>query len=167
MKDSRELPTVLHSFGGRMGFPGIGTTAYYLVNEVAKYGCRVMAVCASYDRIPDAAWKISSTLEVFNIRIPFRLLGAQRGRRMHDRKVAKILRQVHKQIDIVHCWPGSALETLHVARKYGIKSIIHRTNTHTEYAYERTAKEHQKLKVDVPSNYFYAYDKERLGREES
>lgn len=167
VENADKLPRVLHSFGNRMGYPGIGTTAYFLINEVAKYGCRVIAVSASYDRIPRTAWKKLSTLEPFGIRVPFRLLGAERGRRMHDRKAAKILRRYNREIDIVHCWPGSALETLKAARRHGITSILHRTNTHTEYAYEITAKEHEKLNVHMPRNYFYANNKERLEREES
>lgn len=166
MKNSDKALNVLHSFAGRMAYPGIGTTAHYLVNETERHGCRVMVASSSYDKRPKKAWKTISTLEIRGIRIPFRLLGKERAKRIHDRRVAYFLKKHWKEFDIIHCWPGSAFETLRVARRYKLPSVLHRTNAHTAFAYEVTAREHQKLRIRLPRKYSHTYKKNHLDREE-
>ena len=161
-----EMPTVLHSFGDRFGYSGIGTTAYQLANGAAALGCRLLLTSPSFDKIPDNRIKTLSTVTLFGHRIPFKLLGRQFGKKIHDLRTAKFLKQNGKHIDILHCWSGTALNTLKAARQHNIFSFLHRSNTHTAFAYEMARKEHQRLGINMPPKYFFTPNNDQLKMEE-
>ncbi len=159
-------PSVFFSFGGRLGFPSVGTSAYYLAEEAGKCGCRMMVVSASFDRDPLNASRKISTLEVAGKRIPFRLIGKGIARKLHDYRAASLLEKLDADVDVVHCWPGSSLRTLDIARKLALPALLQRTNAHTAYAYEAAKKEHEKLGIEMPSNYSHSPNPKRLKLEE-
>ena len=150
-----------------MGFPSVGTSAYFLAEEAGKCGCRMIVVSASFDRVPGNAWKRISTLEILGKRVPFRLVGRKRAREFHDYRAASVLRKLRDSVDAVHCWPGSSLRTLQVAKELGIPTLVQRTNAHTAFAYQIVAREHEKLGIKLPSSYSHFPDQKRLDREEA
>jgi glycosyltransferase involved in cell wall biosynthesis len=82
--------------------------------------------------------------------------------------VARNLPRIHEKdrIDIVHCWPSGALETLRTARELGIKTVLERPNTHTRYAFEVVGRECERLGVTLPKSHPHAFDAYALKREE-
>jgi glycosyltransferase involved in cell wall biosynthesis len=165
--DEPDFPNVLHSFGDRFGYTGTGTTAYQLAHGAAALGCRLFLASPSYDRIPPSVSKTFSTVSLLGHRIPFKLIGARWGRKIHDWRTAALIERYGDSIDIVHCWSGTALNTLKAARQKKVLSFLHRSNTHTAYAYATAEAEHKRLGISMPSSYFYSFHPERLKIEET
>lgn len=158
---------VLYSFPIRVGTPGNGMTAWHQVAGLAGQGVRVHLYTGSCEKPLDGLNSVKETLKPLGVKVPIRLLGMDRAAALHDRIVAKALRRLNKEIDIVHCWPSGALETLKTARKLGIKTLLERPSSHTRYVFEAVGNECEKLDMKLPKNHYTAFDNKRLTREES
>ena len=158
---------VLYSFPLRMGVSGIGMTAWYQVWGLLREGIHVELCCGSLEKQIPQLNDLRETLVPFGIKIPIRLLGATRARRLHDGIVSKSLSRISRKsrIDIVHCWPSGSLETLKTARELGIKTVLERPSAHTRFVFEVTAHECEKLGLNLGSHYS-RFDASKLAREE-
>jgi len=158
---------VLYSFPSRVGTTGIGTTAWYQISGLLREGVNVELYCGSLEKPIEHLNKSKQTLVPFGIKIPMRLLGRNGAFILHDKIVAKALKQIHKKchIDLVHCWPSGSLETLKTAREMGIKTVLERPCAHTRFVFEITVRECDKLGIKL-GNHYSRLDSKRLAREE-
>jgi glycosyltransferase involved in cell wall biosynthesis len=118
-----------------------------------------------YRRVrPDV--RVEPTLAWGKLRIPYKALGTMRALALHDRIVARRLRGLAGQIDIVHTWPCAALATLKTARELGIPTVLERPNAHTRFAYETVGKEAARLGIILPPSDEYFWKSDVLAREE-
>jgi glycosyltransferase involved in cell wall biosynthesis len=85
---------------------------------------------------------------------------------LHDRIVARRLKKLSGQIDIIHTWPLGALQTLKTAARLGIPTVLERCNAHTGYAMEVVQKECDRLGVSLPPNQEHAFNAWKLRKEE-
>jgi len=158
---------VLYSFPHRIGAGRICYTAWEQVNGIAAAGAQVTAFPASVARDLPEGVRVSPTLSRGRLRVPYRLLGQLRALVLHDRIVARRLPSLAGEIDIVHAWPLGSLETLKVARRLGIPTVLERPNAHTRMAYEVVREECEKLGVELPPDHEHAYNETILAREEA
>lgn len=162
---------VLYSFPLRFGLAGIGTTAWNQVAELVKKGLRVTLFCGSCERPVPGIHRVVETMRVGPIPIPYRLIGNARAFRFHDWKVAQEISRAAAKgdggYDVVHCWPLGSLATLRAARRCGTASVLERPNTHTAFAYEAVAREHEKLGLPVDRSHSHSFNAERLRIEEA
>jgi glycosyltransferase involved in cell wall biosynthesis len=156
---------VLHSFPHKIGAGRICTTAWQEVAGVAAAGGEVIVFPGAVARPLPASVRVEPTLARGRWRIPYRALG-ERALRLHDRIVAHRLPKLADQIDIVHAWPVGALETLRVARRLSIPTVLERPNAHTRFAYDVVARESARLGVSLPRGQEHAYNAARLAHEE-
>ena len=91
-----------------------------------------------------AKGRVRPTLARGIVRIPYRMLG-RRAFALHDWIVARRLRKLAGQVDIVHTWPLGALRTLKVAAQMGIPTVLERPSAHTRFVYEAIQREHERL----------------------
>jgi glycosyltransferase involved in cell wall biosynthesis len=84
----------------------------------------------------------------------------------HDHIVARRLEKLAGQIDIVHTWPLGAMETLKMARRLGIPTVLERCNAHTGFAMEVVQRECDRLGVTLPPDHEHAYNATKLRKEE-
>ena len=155
---------ILYSFPHKIGAARICYTAWQQVQGLASAGVDVLAMPASVAR-PVAA-NVQPTLAKGGFRLPFRLLGKYRAFRLHDRIVAKRLKTVAGEIDVVHVWPSAALETIKTAKHLGIPTVLERPNAHTRYAYDIVKAECKRIGVGLPPGDDYTYRMDVLAREE-
>ncbi len=99
-------------------------------------------------------------------RIPYRVLGTRRALALHDHIVARTLPKLTDRIDVVHTWPLAGLETLRMAKRLGITTVVERPNAHTRFAYEAVARECERIGVALPANHEHAYNESKLRKEE-
>jgi len=162
---------ILYSVPFRIGNSGSSNpiTAQQQIAGLLKQGVQVYLCTAGCKKPLDGLSGLKETLKPLGFKVPIRLLGAYRAAALHDRIVAKSLEQIHRKsrIDIVHCWPSGALETLKAARELGIKSVLERPSAHTRYVFEATANECEKLGINMPRSHYTAFDRKRLLREEN
>lgn len=156
---------VLYSFPHALGRPGIGTTAFHQVQGLIDQGLDVVLYCTSLQRKIVGARAIVETLVVAGKRVPHRALGVSRAYAYHDWRVARALRRLAEEIDVVHCWPAGCLRTLAAARAVGILSLREVPSAHTESAYERAAREAHDLGLELPKNHHHRFRGDRLARE--
>ena len=134
MTDPRPL-RILYSFPHPLGGAGIGTTAWQQVNALAGAGHRVTAMTSQCVRPwRHAPARYIPTFSVFGRRIPYKVVGVDRGWAIHDWLVAHHLRRHAADYDLVHAWPSAAERTLVAAREVGVPSFLHRPNTHPRFA---------------------------------
>lgn len=98
--------------------------------------------------------------------MPYRVVGTMRAVALHDRIVARRIRKLVGQIDIIHTWPLGALETLKTAASLGIPTVLERPNAHTRFAMEVVQRECERLGVQLPPDHEHAYNEEKLQKEE-
>jgi glycosyltransferase involved in cell wall biosynthesis len=110
--------------------------------------------------------KVRPTLAWGKARISYKLMGTMRALALHDHIVARRVKKLAGQIDIIHTWPVAAEQTLKIAAKLGIPTVLERTNAHTRYAYETYAREFKRLGVTVPPGHEYYYNTDILKKEE-
>lgn len=157
---------VLYSYPHKIGADRICYTAWQQVHGLAKAGAEVLLFPGVVHRaLPDTI-KVRPTLARGKLRIPYKMIGTMRACTLHDHIVARRLRKLAGQIDIVHTWPIAAEETLKVAAAMGIPTVLERPNAHTRFAYETYAKECKKLGVTVPLGHEYSYKVDVLEKEE-
>lgn len=157
---------VLFSFPLRLGADRICGIAWQQVNGLADAGAEVLAFPASISRPVRQQVRVSPTLAWGNLRVPYRIVGTMRAAALHDRIVARRLRELAGQIDIIHTWPLGALETLKAAAHLGIPTVLERPNANTRFAMEVVQQECERLGVALPPDHEHAYDEAKLHKEE-
>jgi glycosyltransferase involved in cell wall biosynthesis len=146
----RDHVRVLYSFPHKLGADRICYTAWEQVKGIAAAGADVLLFAGALSRpVPDSV-KIHTTLARGRLRIPYKLLGKSRALALHDHLVARKLEKLAGQIDVVHVWPSAALETIKVAKRLGIPTVLERPNAHTRFCYETVAAECKRVGVELP-----------------
>lgn len=157
---------VLYSFPHKLGAARICYTAWQQVNGLAAAGAELFVQTGALHRPVPPQVRVSATLARGKLRLPYRLLGRNRALALHDRIVARRLRELANETDIVHAWPLGALETLKTAKELGIPSVLERPNAHTRFAYQVVQRECERLGVPLPARHEHAYQHDVLDREE-
>jgi glycosyltransferase involved in cell wall biosynthesis len=163
---NKERVRVVYSFPLRLGADRICHIAWQQVNGLAAAGAELLVYPASVGRPVPAGVRVSPTLARGNLRLPFRVIGTTRAVALHDRIVARRIEKLAGQIDIIHTWPTGALETLKVAARLGIPTVLERPNAHTRFAMDVVQRECDRLGVVLPPDHEHAYNAEKLHREE-
>lgn len=163
---TRDHVRVLHSFPHRMGANRICYIAWQQVNGLAAAGAEILAFPGSLSRAVPAGVKVEPTLARGRLRLPYKLVGSRRAFVLHDSIVARRLRGLAGEVDIVHTWPLGALRTLKAARELGIPTVLERPNANTRFAYEVVQKECERLGVALPPGHEHAYNADILRVEE-
>jgi glycosyltransferase involved in cell wall biosynthesis len=158
---------VLYSFPDTIGKPGIGTTAFNQAAALAEIGVEVFVIATSAARHAAGWLELQETLSLFGRRVPHRALGIARSYRYHDRRVARRLASLGREVDLVHSWPRATLETAAVAHRLGIPLLREVPNTHTAHAYEVSAAEHAALGIPPVPGSSHSPDAETLALEEA
>ena len=158
---------VLYSFPHKLGADRICYTAWQQVNGLAQAGAKVLVYPGAMSREVSPEVSVKPTLAIGRARLPYRILGTLKTLALHDAIVAKRLRSIANEIDIVHTWPLGSLRTLKVARELGIPTVLERPNAHTRFAYEVVAAECKKVGITLPDSHEHAYNKQPLSREEA
>jgi glycosyltransferase involved in cell wall biosynthesis len=156
---------VLYSFPDGIGKPGIGTTAFNQVRELATHVERVTLYCTSLQAEVPGNVRVVETLSLFGKRVPHRALGRDRSYRYHDARVASAIRR-RPDVDVVHCWPRATLATCEAAHERGIPCLREVPNTHTAHAYEVVARERASLGLPPAAGHSHTFDADALEREE-
>lgn len=157
---------VLYSFPVRLGKDaGIGMTAWYQVKTLLPHNINMKLYCGSLEKPLAGLDKLRQTFVPFGLRIPLRLLGNS-AMSIHDKLVARVLAKNHKEIDVVHCWPSAALETLKIAKRFGVKSVLERPSSHTQFVFNAVTNECEMLGMEMDKAHYTAFDQQRLEREE-
>jgi glycosyltransferase involved in cell wall biosynthesis len=157
---------VLYSFPHKIGAGRICETAWHQVAGVDGAGGEVTAFPGAVARPLPATVRVRPTLSRGRFRIPYRALGVWRALSLHDRIVARRLPSLAGKIDVVHTWPSGALETLRVARRLGVPTVLERPSAHTRTAYELVKAESERLEVPLPPLREHAFEPDALAREE-
>jgi glycosyltransferase involved in cell wall biosynthesis len=167
MNDTQRPTRVLQSFPHKIGASRICLTAWHQAAGVAAAGADLLVMPGAVHRpLPDGI-EVRTTLARGRFRIPYKALGPMRAFKLHDRLVAAALPKLADRIDVVHVWPLGALETLKVARRLGIPTVMERPNAHTRFAYEVVRDECDRIGVQLPADHEHAFNEEILAREEA
>jgi len=164
-RDDRSV-RVLFSFPHKLGADRICYTAWQQVNGLAAAGAEILAFPGVLHRPVPSSVKVRPTLAWGKLRVSYKMLGTMRALALHDHIVARRLKKLAGQIDIIHTWPDAALETLDVARSLGIPTVLERPNAHTRYAYTAVREESKRLGIVLPSDNEYAFKTDVLEKEE-
>jgi glycosyltransferase involved in cell wall biosynthesis len=160
-------PRILYSFPFTIGTRGVGHTAYHQVVGLVNQGLEVSLFCGfSVNSISGLRYQ-RQTLSLYGLKLPIRPLGVIRASVLHDSIVARALRQFYSRVDIVHCWPCAALQTLKVARELGIGTVLERPSAHTAYVFDVCEKECLKLHVTLKRSHYAKFNRRKLAREEA
>jgi glycosyltransferase involved in cell wall biosynthesis len=157
---------VLYSFPHKLGAGRICYTAWQQVNGLAAAGVEIHARVGAIQKAVPPNVSIKTTLAWGKFRLPYKLVGSMRAFALHDWLVARELEKSKGRIDIVHTWPLGARETLVVANRLGIPTVLERPNAHTRYAYESVKRECERVGVSLPPDHEHAYKQDVLDREE-
>ena len=159
---------ILYSFPYALGAPGVGTTAFQQVLGLVERGHQVTVFAASVHRDVGHLDAVLKTTMVFGgVRVPHRILGMDRTMALHDVRVARHLRRESGAYDVVHCWPGVALDTARAAAELGIPALREVPNTHTANAYEVVGQLCAELGIKLPRGHSHRLNVNRLKREEA
>ena len=158
---------ILHSFPLKIGAGRICSTAWYEVTGAADAGADVSVLTGVVHRPLPETVKVSTTLARGRWRIPYSVVGQLRALELHDRIVARQLRRLAPQIDIIHTWPLASLHTLKAAKRLGIPTVLERPNANTRFAMEVVAAEGERLGVELPPDHEHAFNEEKLRIEEA
>jgi glycosyltransferase involved in cell wall biosynthesis len=157
---------VVYSFPHKLGAQRICYTAWQQVNGLAAAGADVLAFPGVLHRPVPPAVRVKPTLALGKLRISYRMMGKMRALALHDYLVARRIRKLAGQIDIIHLWPDAALRTIKAAKQLGITTVLERPNAHTRFAYEVVRKETDRLGVTLPPGDEYFYREDVLEKEE-
>jgi glycosyltransferase involved in cell wall biosynthesis len=166
-KANKKPIRVLYSFPHKLGAGRICYTAWEQVRGIAKAGAEVTVFPGVLHRAIPEPVKIRPTLARGPIRISYKLVGMVRACQIHDAVVARRLRRMAKQIDIVHAWPVGSLRTLETAKQLGIPTVLERPNANTRFAYEVVQQECERIGVPLPKGHEHEYNAELLKIEEA
>ncbi|HKT47804.1 MAG TPA: glycosyltransferase family 4 protein [Candidatus Acidoferrales bacterium] len=165
VQHSRKI-RVLYSFPHKIGAARICYTAWQQVSGLAAAGADVFLQTGAVQRPVPPEVRVSTTIARGKFRVPYKLLGRNRALALHDHIVARRLRHLAGQIDIIHTWPLGALETLKAAQELGIPTVLERPNAHTGFAYETVQRECERLGVFLPSGHEHAFQPDVLEKED-
>lgn len=158
---------VLYSFPHKLGPIGrINSTAWNQVVGLLDGGADVVAFPGVFSGPERTGLRVRQTLAWRSARIPYKALGMARALALHDYVVARRLRQLPGQFDIVHVWPSGSLRTLKVAAAMGIPSVLERPSAHTRLVYEVVRLEYSRLEIPLGSEEEYRPRKDVLCLEE-
>ncbi len=157
---------VLYSFPFRLGADRVCYTAWQQVNGLAAAGADLLVFPASLGRAVPQGVRVVPTLARGKVRLPYRIVGTMRAVALHDRIVARRIKKLVGQIDIIHTWPLGALETLKTAARLGIPTVLERPNANTRFAMEVVQQECDRIGVTLPPDHEHAYNAEKLRKEE-
>jgi glycosyltransferase involved in cell wall biosynthesis len=157
---------VLYSFPLRLGADRICYTAWQQVNGLAAAGADVLLCAASLARPVDQEVKVQPTLAWGRARLPYRVIGTHRAVALHDHIVAQRIEKIAREIDVIHTWPTGALETLKMANRLGIPTVLERPNAHTRFAMEAVRQECERLGIPLPADHEHAFNTRKLRKEE-
>ena len=157
---------ILYSFPHAIGAPGIGTTAIQQVRGLLSRGHDVTVMAASIHRGLQPLPRLLRTMVFGGVRLPHRVFGMDRTMSYHDSRVARHLRQNPAAYDVVHCWPGAAVDTSRAATAAGIPSVREIPNTHTANAYDVVGALCAELNIELPKGHSHRLNVKRLSREE-
>lgn len=157
---------VLYSFPHKLGADRICYTAWQQVRGISAAGAEVVLFAGALTREVPSSVEVHTTLSRGRLRIPYRALGKLRALALHDWLVARQLPALAHRIDVVHLWPCAALETIRVAKRLGIPTVLERPNAHTRFCYEVVAAEHRRIGIGTP-HHDYLGDPKVLEREEA
>jgi len=166
-KANKKPIRVLYSFPHKIGAGRICYTAWEQVRGIAKAGAEVTVFPGVLHRAIPERVKVVPTLARGPIRIPYKLVGMVRACEIHDAVVARRLRRMAKQIDIVHAWPLGSLRTLKTAKQLGIPTVLERPNANTRFAYEVVQQECERIGVPLPKGHEHEYNEGILKIEEA
>jgi glycosyltransferase involved in cell wall biosynthesis len=165
---SKDSPIrVLYSFPHQIGAARICETAWQQVVSISKAGAKVIVAPGVVKKPLPEEVEVQPTLALGHLRISYRLFGSLNACGLHDAVVARRLRGLVGQVDIVHTWPLGALQTLKVAEELGIPTVLERPNAHTRFAYQVVQAECDRLGVKLPRNHEHAFKADALEREEA
>ena len=167
MNEHRNSLRVLYSFSDRLGLSGIGMIAWHQVTGLLNEGVRISVYCPSCERPLPKEVTVVETMKLGAVRLPLRRVGPVRPRAIHDRKVAGAVRRLAGEIDLIHCWPGTSVETLRAAKCVGVLSLLERPNSHTRVAFETVSREYARLGMPPPKLHSHTFDAQRLAIEET
>lgn len=162
-----ERVRVLYSFPHKLGGARLCDGAWHQVNALSAAGAEVLAFPGVLHRTLTERVTVRPTLARGKFRIPYKALGKMRALALHDRIVAHRLKKLVGKIDVIHTYAAGALETLRMARKLGIPTVLERTNAHTRFAFEVVGKEFERLGVRLPPEDEYYYREDLLAKEEA
>jgi glycosyltransferase involved in cell wall biosynthesis len=157
---------VLYSFPHKIGATGICYAAWQHVKHLRDAGVDMTVFPGVHHKALPSDVRVLPTLSRGKLRLPYRILGRLGSSMLHDRIVAKRLRRMAGQIDLVHCFALGSLETMRTARAMGIPTVLERCNAHTRFAYEVVELECRKLGVTMPPDHPHAFNETNLLREE-
>jgi D-inositol-3-phosphate glycosyltransferase len=157
---------VLYSFPHKLGAARICYTAWQQVNGLAAAGADLLVFPGVLHRPVTAGVKVHPTLAWGKLRISYKVVGSLRACALHDRIVARRIAKLAGQIDIIHAWPLGALETLKMAKRLGIPTVLERPNANTRFAMEVVRQECERLGVELPPSHEHAFNEAKLRKEE-
>ena len=166
MSDLTGRIRVLYSFPHKLGGNRICHIAWQQANGLAAAGADLLAFPGSLQTPVAAGVRVYPTLARGRFRIPYKALGSMRAFALHDFIVARRLKKLAGEVDIVHAWPLGAVETLKMAAKLGVPTVLERPNAHTRFAYDVVEKECRRLGITLPTGYEHAYNADVLHKEE-
>jgi len=167
MNSNSMSPRVLYSFPHKIGASGICYAAWQHAAYLSSAGVNLTVFPGVHHKpLPDGV-RVLPTLSRGKLRLPYKLFGRMGSAMLHDQIVARRLRAMAGQFDLVHCFALGSLETLRVARELGIPSVLERCNAHTRFAYEVVDRECRKLGVTMPRSHPHAFNSRTLEREEA
>lgn len=166
MKKYSDQIRVLYSYPHKIGGNQIDAIAWQHAKNLVDAGAVVVVhPGAIHQKLPTSI-EVKPTLARGSIRIPYRLLGKIRACGLHDWIVSRRLERLAGEIDIVHVWPMAAIRTLKTAKRLGIATVLERPNAHTQYAYDVTQRECDRLGITAPPGYSHTYNELILRQEE-
>jgi glycosyltransferase involved in cell wall biosynthesis len=157
---------VVHSFPHRLGMKRICTTAWEEINSTSKAGAKIRVYCGDIVKKFDGEVEVRRTLSVGSLRLPAKAVGTSNICWAHDYIVSKQLMKLKTQIDAIHTWPLSSVNTIKTAKKLGIPVAIERCNSHTRSAYRIVQEECDRIGIKLPKNYEHSYNERVLRTEE-
>ncbi len=155
--------SILYSFPGIFGSPGVGWTAWNQVNELVESGHDVHLITTSVAKPVAGLASLRTTLTLAGRRVPHRLLGHLRSYSWHDWQTSHHVGRLSP--DVIHVWPGSGLRTMTAAEVAGVPVVRECPNTHTEQAYEVVGREYAALGLTPSPGGSHTRDERRLAIE--
>ncbi len=141
---------VLYSFPHKLGADRICYTAWQQVRGLCSARVQIVLFAGALTRTVPESVEVHTTFARGRLRVPYRLVGRLLALELHDKIVARNLLKSTGELDVVHVWPGAALETIMVAKRLGIPTVLERPNAHTRYCYEVVSAEHHRIGIKTP-----------------
>lgn len=152
------MTSVVYSFPGPLGAPGIGTTAWHQIDAMARAGASVTAVVTRQLRPFDPGTGVRVLVTLGPIRP--RIVGFHRSHSIHDAVAAHVIAGVRPQV--VHTWPRAVLRSTRAAHACGASVIRESPSPYTRVAVAQAARAWDQLGVIPPAGHFHDLDERWL-----